>query len=260
MNATRAIKAAGVLVVGLLGCKPGHSGGTGSSGGSSGDPGSSGTATSSAGSSEGASGSSYAGETSGEATSSAGSTGTSTDSSNARATSGAATSSAGSSGVSTGSSSAETTSVGATSGTASSWATGAPDREWADWTPPPDHPTTYTTDGITVFDAITGLTWQAQLPALQYSWANANNYCASLSLGGFWDWRLPTLIELESILDYSVLSPAINSAYFPDTPSDTFWTASPYASIGGSYWHVYFGIGLTGSYPAHGTFCVRCVR
>ena len=55
------------------------------------------------------------------------------------------------------------------------------------------------------------------------------------SYGGFSDWRLPTVKELQSIVDYSCYKPSINSKYFPDTVtnfddwylSSTIYTSKP---------------------------------
>ena len=64
----------------------------------------------------------------------------------------------------------------------------------------------------TVTDKVTGLMWQQQTmmqgqmsPPLYVTltFINANSYCPSLSLGGYNDWRLPSLVELISIADYS---------------------------------------------------------
>jgi len=45
----------------------------------------------------------------------------------------------------------------------------------------------------------------------------------------FDDWRVPTIEELTSIVDYGVGTPAINTHYFPNTMADNYWSASPYA-------------------------------
>ncbi len=55
----------------------------------------------------------------------------------------------------------------------------------------------------TIYDEVTGLLWEAEPPASEGSWDDALNYCESLSLGGMDDWRLPTRIEITTVLDYS---------------------------------------------------------
>jgi len=76
----------------------------------------------------------------------------------------------------------------------------------------------------TILDTFTGLMWQ-KYPA-QDEWEDALSYCDDLDLGGHQDWRLPTLKELDSILDLSRFDPAINPSYFPNTLSFRFWSST----------------------------------
>jgi hypothetical protein len=50
-------------------------------------------------------------------------------------------------------------------------------------------------------DNATGLLWSVKDSGSDTSWVQANNYCKNLTLGGYADWRLPTLKELETIYD-----------------------------------------------------------
>ena len=87
---------------------------------------------------------------------------------------------------------------------------------------------------------------------------NANTYCAGLSLGGS-GWRLPTLTELESIVD-TAYRPTIDPTAFPSTPADWFWTSSPYVGSSGFGWIVYFNYGSSAYDDTASTNRVRCVR
>ena len=49
-------------------------------------------------------------------------------------------------------------------------------------------------------DPKTGLEWQCKSPG-KMTWYEAQEYAGSLLLEGKKDWRLPTLAELESLLD-----------------------------------------------------------
>jgi hypothetical protein len=137
---------------------------------------------------------------------------------------------------------------------------------WAQWPMPEPasaglpNPANYTVnvDG-TVRDNVTGLTWQRDVPASTYTWDQAKTYCASLSLAGT-GWRLPSRIELVSLVDFTRYNPAIDTTAFPNTPSVWFWTSSAVAGSSGGAWYVAFYNGYTygtgvGSYSR-----VRCVR
>ncbi|MBN2541914.1 DUF1566 domain-containing protein [bacterium] len=99
-------------------------------------------------------------------------------------------------------------------------------------------------DGLTVYDNVTGLTWQ-QTPDTEgdgdidiydkLTWTEVQAYPAVLnaeSYGGFNDWRVPTIKELYSLIkfngldpsapgDYSSLIPFMDSTYFQFAYGDT---------------------------------------
>ena len=101
----------------------------------------------------------------------------------------------------------------------------------------------------TVTDSSTGLVW-AQYPAKDGSgnsqtmtWQEALSHCEASMLGGFPDWRLPTIKELLSIADYSKTGPVIDESAFPATPGSLFWTGTTSAADPAGAWHVDFGSG-----------------
>jgi hypothetical protein len=116
----------------------------------------------------------------------------------------------------------------------------------------------YTIAAGTVFDAKTKLTWQQSVPTTTSTLASATAYCSTLSLVGL-AWRLPTLMELMTIVDYSVSVPSIDSSAFPATPPSGFWTSTPTTGSGG-VWDVDFFFGQSGAGILAGTAYVRCVR
>jgi hypothetical protein len=147
------------------------------------------------------------------------------------------------------------------------------DPSWAQW-PMPNAPApsgvpnaarcVVDPDAGTVTDQITQLVWQQTptdssgdpLPAANQP--QAVSYCAELRLAGFDDWRLPTLIELESIVDYSK-APASNPVWFPDTGYDIgYWSSN---GGGASFWDIYFAYGNAGVNVGDTlTNYYRCVR
>ena len=62
-------------------------------------------------------------------------------------------------------------------------------------------------------------------------------------LCGYSNWRLPTVQELQSIVLRSTSLPLIDSAYFPNTISNYYWSSSPYAPSKIGAWTVAFGEG-----------------
>jgi hypothetical protein len=78
----------------------------------------------------------------------------------------------------------------------------------------------------TVTDNRTNLIWQQGLTGyLPVAWESALSYCQGLSLGGYSDWRLPNIKELESITDDTRWNPAIDTNYFYAI-NDDYWSST----------------------------------
>jgi hypothetical protein len=124
---------------------------------------------------------------------------------------------------------------------------------------------TLSSDGLTVYDDNTGLTWQRTPDtnnddvfsvADKLSWAEAQTYPQTLNeinYGGYSDWRLPTIKELYSLIDFngidpqptapdaSGLTPFIDTEYFDFIYGDTsagervidaqYWSSTQYVSL-----------------------------
>lgn len=112
-------------------------------------------------------------------------------------------------------------------------------------------------DGI-VTDLNTGLMWQ-QIPSSEdFSWSDAVTYCQSLELGGYDDWRMPTLKELFSISNFNTGWPYLNTDYFnlasgQITKDEQYWSSNYYVGVtveGGS--NAAFGVNhVTGHIKAY---------
>ena len=115
------------------------------------------------------------------------------------------------------------------------------------------------TPGVVV-DRVTGLIWQRKLPEKFYTFQDAERQCDGLALAGHRDWRLPSRIELVSLLDTTRIQPSIDMAAFPSTPIDWFWTSSLAADNPSAAWYVYFYFGYPKTDDMTNSFSVRCVR
>ena len=113
--------------------------------------------------------------------------------------------------------------------------------------------------GKTVLDRLSSLRWQQGFSASPMDWAAAKTWCSANTpaLPGT-GWRLPTVRELDTVVDRQTLQPA-SAAVFGATPSDGFWTSTPWVN-GGIAWFVSFDFGYGFSNSALTPYRVRCVR
>ncbi len=93
--------------------------------------------------------------------------------------------------------------------------------------------------------------------------AAVNALTGANRLCGYTDWRLPKEEELRSIVDYSIATPGltIDTGYFPDTISNWYWSASPYAAgAPGGAWLIDFLSGFDIVFNMSNSYHVRLVR
>jgi hypothetical protein len=112
----------------------------------------------------------------------------------------------------------------------------------------------------TVRDNNSFLFWQQQDDGITRSWDEAAFYCENLELGGYTDWRFPTLKELTGIADYGRYNPAIDSSIFLSTKKSFYWSSSFSRTFKGDAWMVNFADGTIGRSSKASPFYIRCVR
>ena len=92
-----------------------------------------------------------------------------------------------------------------------------------------------------------GLIFDARMPKKADNWQHAKDLGAACDLPGT-GWRLPERQELQLLIDPARHEPAINTDYFPHTPTnDWYWTATARASSPSVFaWDVNFLYGYVG--------------
>jgi hypothetical protein len=113
----------------------------------------------------------------------------------------------------------------------------------------------------TYVDRRSALQWQAQPPS-GLTWQEAAAGCEALQLAGHDDWRLPTLKELETLVDRS-RDPGSDPFAYPAMVADTalaeYWTSTPALSDYGFYAVLFGSAQYTNRYRS-GDRTARCVR
>lgn len=111
-------------------------------------------------------------------------------------------------------------------------------------------------------DPQTGLQWEFRSPGTM-TWDEALEYARTLTLDGKSDWRLPTALELESLLDRKTLLERIRPIMRRDVPfRDTlsYWSSTTFAPDTRSAWIVMFDGAYILSYYKSSKYHIRCVR
>ncbi len=119
----------------------------------------------------------------------------------------------------------------------------------------------------TVSDIATGLMWMQADSGEGKDWENALASAENLEQAGYSDWRLPNVKELQSIVDYSGVYPAIDANFFQVTDADAyFWTSTSayFSSVSEEAakrywaWYVAFGYAVDNAgNDSHGAGAVR---
>jgi hypothetical protein len=159
------------------------------------------------------------------------------------------------------------------------------------------HPISYThsEDGLIVIDNNTGLMWERHInwrwgkivppkgewrPQDVFAYKDGEpkrrpyhegvQYCKTLSLGGYDDWRMATMKEGHTIAHYATARPTIWQKYFSDTDPGLpgygdrgkggMWGGPLGPDHNNSGWHLGFIDGHMMGYPRTGYKTTRCVR
>ncbi len=123
----------------------------------------------------------------------------------------------------------------------------------------------------TIRDKVTGLLWKrcsegqggetcANGKAVTYTWSDAVAVAQGSTFAGGNGWRLPTVSELATLLEYQCTMPSINLTVFPGTPASNFWSATPYAGYQNGAWNINFNDGVHDNSSKNYLLYVRLVK
>ena len=89
-----------------------------------------------------------------------------------------------------------------------------------------------------ILDTETGLVWHKEQSGSPLTFEQAKKHCVSLGNG----WRLPTIKEFQTILDYDRSTPALPEA-FSSVVSNYYWSSTTYVVSTDYAWNVnlYYG-------------------
>ena len=125
----------------------------------------------------------------------------------------------------------------------------------------------------TVTDNLTGLMWLKDGGCLLKSWSSAltaiadfsgnpGKYSCSGYIGGYSDWRLPNMREIESLMDFGVsnLASRLNANGFKNIRTYNYWVSTSYAGNSMYAWMVNFMTGTTNYGSKYGYNYILPVR
>lgn len=104
------------------------------------------------------------------------------------------------------------------------------------------------------FETCNGLMW-SNLQS-EGNWNDAIEFAKNCRDGGYDDWRLPTVSELQNVIDYEKGEPKIGGF-----KNIYYWSATTKADNTHNAWRVYLGNGYTsGNNKTNLGYNIRCVR
>ena len=117
-------------------------------------------------------------------------------------------------------------------------------------------------------DNVTGLVWEVKAIANMndtYTWEDATDVFIvglnATNFGGHNNWRLPTIKELAIIANLGTYSASIDTEWFPNTVSPSwYWSSMEYAGNTSYAWGIDFYYGSSGNLNKVNSLYVRAVR
>lgn len=112
-----------------------------------------------------------------------------------------------------------------------------------------------------VLDKNTGLVWeQSPDSSTNRTWSEALFWCVNRTVGGTSGWRQPSVVELKSLLDFSLPAPHVPASVFSGVQGGHYWSATTNAEFPTDAWKVDFTDGLAlvdGKSGSNHAWCAR---
>ena len=117
------------------------------------------------------------------------------------------------------------------------------------------------TANAVVKDLLTGLMWTTDADTDgTKTWANSISYCEALTTGGYTDWRLPNVKELESLTNYGTYPSLPIGHLFINGGGNAYWTSSTLSGDNGYAYYInrtYGGVSYDPKTTLHYVHAVR---
>jgi hypothetical protein len=116
-------------------------------------------------------------------------------------------------------------------------------------------------NGAAVLDKETGLVWEKNPSSDTQTWLYGFDNCYTRNVGGRKGWRLPSIEELNSLVDTTTINPALPSGHpFGNIQLSLYWTVNINLKNNQQVWYVDFASGNSGTDFKTSSRFIWCVR
>ncbi|MDQ7787434.1 MAG: DUF1566 domain-containing protein [Thermodesulfovibrionales bacterium] len=116
-------------------------------------------------------------------------------------------------------------------------------------------------DGTAVLDKETGLVWEKEPAGAGVKWVDTFATCAHKVLGARKGWRVPTVEELNSLVDTTNIYPSLPTGHpFNNIQHTLYWSSDSGIENSNYAWYVDFGTGNAGLEIKPNSRFIWCVR
>ncbi len=87
----------------------------------------------------------------------------------------------------------------------------------------------------------------------------AKSYCENLTLNSITNWELPSIEDLNNIVDRNSTTTDLTDSNFNNHTDNIYWSNTPYVNLPSSYWVLSFHNGMSGMSSSSSEYYVRCI-